>query len=462
MKEDFKNIIKQTVDNHSDDINPELIWNGVEEKLRKKKNRFFGYYIMGGIMLLLVALVFVHISLSHDAIDQESSSNIVVAHNDLDIKINNDANVVVEEFEDSKIDYDDSEFENERLVIDKKDTPQNIDDPVKFSSFNGNIILQEKYEEDSNEFADDLKKEVIVNEYDRRKEINSSKEERFMEMESREENIANLHKLKTLDLLTPLTSERNYFLEEDFPLDENYLAHGASDKFNIFSGIEIYSGISIGSKLVSDIDQSYAELRNDSEDLLEQWSAGFRLDLVQVMDFNISSGLKYSMITDKMNKVDQYQGFMKYNIVTSRLVNDAIMAVDSTVMIDSTSQGFVVTTEQFNSQRIISIPIEISFGKRFNKFDFGLGFGVDINYQLKDTHVILDENEKPIVNRVGGKWINSSFSGAVLIGYNFNDQWSLASRVNFRGLTLNDHESISTLSSKYSLYGIELGLKRSF
>jgi len=46
MKEDFKNIIKQTADNHSDDINPDIIWSGIESKLgQKKKRRFAGYWI---------------------------------------------------------------------------------------------------------------------------------------------------------------------------------------------------------------------------------------------------------------------------------------------------------------------------------------------------------------------------------------------------------------------------------
>ncbi|MEJ6615116.1 MAG: hypothetical protein QNL46_10320, partial [Saprospiraceae bacterium] len=59
MKEDFKNIIKQTVDNHSDDINPDLIWSGIESKLgQKKKRRFAGYWIFGGLSLVMAILIY--------------------------------------------------------------------------------------------------------------------------------------------------------------------------------------------------------------------------------------------------------------------------------------------------------------------------------------------------------------------------------------------------------------------
>ena len=144
------------------------------------------------------------------------------------------------------------------------------------------------------------------------------------------------------------------------------------------------------------------------------------------------------------------------------MIGDVIVVIDSLVVNDSIPQTFAYTTEQYNSQRLISIPLEVSFGKSFNKFDLGFGFGVDINYQLADTHVILDEKGKASVNKVGGKWISPSFSGALIAGYHLNDNWSITSRVNFRGLTLSDHESISTLKSNYKLYGLELGLKRNF
>ena len=41
MKEDLKNIIKQTADNHLDDINPDIIWSGIESKLSSKEEKAF-------------------------------------------------------------------------------------------------------------------------------------------------------------------------------------------------------------------------------------------------------------------------------------------------------------------------------------------------------------------------------------------------------------------------------------
>ena len=201
-----------------------------------------------------------------------------------------------------------------------------------------------------------------------------------------------------------------------------------------------------------------------SEQFLEQWNAGLRFDVMKIMDFKLQSGVRYSMITDRMQMVNEYSDITEYTYVKSRLIGDAIVVIDSMVVNDSIPRSFAYTTEQYNSQRLISIPLEVSFGKTFDKLDLdlGFGFGVDINYQLSDIHVILDENGEASVNKVGGKWASPSFSGALLAGYHLNDNWSITSRVNFRGLTLSDHESISTLKSNYKLYGMELGLKRNF
>ena len=65
MKKDLKNIIKQTADNHLDDINPDIIWNGIESKLsQKKKRRFAGYWIFGGLSLVAAMLIYAFVGSS--------------------------------------------------------------------------------------------------------------------------------------------------------------------------------------------------------------------------------------------------------------------------------------------------------------------------------------------------------------------------------------------------------------
>ena len=467
MKEDFKNIIKQTVDNHSDDINPDTIWSGIESKLgQKQKRRFAGYWIFGGLSLVMAILIYAVVWSSEGNMDKSKFDNYVSEKNI------NEESIFGKELR--------SEEPVNKIVVDKEGEEVGV---IR----NAELIL------DNNKVADDkavwgIENQIVTAKNNEIILVSTNLDKPILDLDESagvETNIAvsqavkessqvtTFNEIETRDLLFVAKVEQLYFdgldvndrvIEisnyEEFVFDSPYV--GAESKISFLSGVELYSGLSFGDKSVSDLNLAYAAARNKSEQLLEQWNAGLRFDVMKVMDFQLQSGVRYSMITDRMQMVNEYSDLTEYTYVKSRLIGDAIVVIDSMVVNDSIPQSFAYTTEQYNSQRLISIPLEVSFGKIFNKFDLGFGFGVDFNYQLSDTHVIFDENGKAAVNQVGGKWVSPSFSGALLGGYHLNDNWSITSRVSFRGLTLSDHESISTLKSNYKLYGFELGLKRNF
>ena len=468
MKEDFKNIIKQTIDNHSEDINPEMIWSGIEDKIGQKKKRFGGYWIFGGLSLFffLFAMIFI---LNSKEVDQELNVVNVVAKE-----------VQLSESERVKVTQNATKYEEKDIPINDIISTEYIDgnnsklievESTKKSEFNleiPNNEFNEVVENLSQVFQEDLPQNNFIAKKQNAKnglsliiENDNTEIKRDIEDENFYK-VLDLLQLGDRDIALLILPDREVLSAKFEPSVFDVPVFNEDKKFRFFQGVEVFSGLNIGSKSISDVDQSYAQLRNDTEALLEQWNLGMRLDLIKVMDFNITSGIKYSMITDRMLKVDRYDNLLEYSIVTSKLIDDAIVSMDTLMVVDSTAQNLEYITEQFNSQRIVSIPLEMSFGKRFNKFNVGLGFGVDLNYQLKDTHVILDEKGKAVVNGVGGKWIDPSFSGALLLGYAISDRWAISSRINFTGLSFNDHEIITTLRSKYTLYGLEVGLKHYF
>ncbi|HAV28762.1 MAG TPA: hypothetical protein DCW83_12525 [Saprospirales bacterium] len=468
MKEDFKNIIKQTADNHSDDINPDIIWSGIESKLgQKKKRRFAGYWIFGGLSLVTAILFYAFVWPSEGAMDKSNFANYASETNldkevisDKEVRNEEAVNTILFDIESEEIDV----IKDEEIILVKQKGADNkvvseIKSQTVISKNNATSLVSSNLNKpilDLGVSAVEVGSNLVATQA-----VEESRQANiFNEIEGRESLFVakvELLKFDGLDVNDRVIEIGSY---EEFVFDSPNV--GDESKVSFLSGVELYSGLSFGDKSVSDLDQTYAAARNDSEQLLEQWSAGMRLDVMKVMDFQLQSGVRYSMITDRMQMVNEYKDVTEYTYVKSRLIGDVIVVIDSLVVNDSIPQTFAYTTEQYNSQRLISIPLEVSFGKSFNKFDLGFGFGVDINYQLADTHVILDEKGKASVNKVGGKWISPSFSGALIAGYHLNDNWSITSRVNFRGLTLSDHESISTLKSNYKLYGLELGLKRNF
>ena len=470
MKEDFKNIIKQTADNHSDDINPDMIWAGIETKLgQKKKKRFAGYWIFGGFSIVAVFLIYAFLWSAEDSIVKSNSANYATTDEVNEDVVVNGVNGEVE-----------TEIESEIVGVGSSNDLENVKkEEIEFDVLKRVI---------SNELQDGGNK-ISVSKSIRTIHRSSKLDDPIFDLETSIKGVGNdlsliplvkenrasniLNEIENRALLSIsqaksirfdglVVNDRHLKLAnyEAFVFESPYVSD--ENKIVFLSGVELYSGLSFGDKSVSDADQSYVKSRNDTEQLLEQWSTGVRFDLLKVLDFQLHSGMRYAMITDRMQMVNEYKDLTEYIYVKSRLVGDAIVVIDSMVVVDSIPQNFAYTTEQYNSQRLISIPLEVSFGKTLGKFDLGLGFGVDINYQLADTHVILNQEGKASVNKVGGNWVSPSFSGALLAGYHFNDKWSITSRINFRGLSLSDHESINTLRSNYKLYGLELGLKRNF
>ena len=503
MKEDFKNIVKNTVDNFSDEINPDLIWGGIETKMGKK-NQVSGFWIFGGLSLVVASLFFAWM---YNYSVGNPSANLVTDSNNNEVINVAPKQEVVQEQKSGSIELSVDKISNDRVeatTINVEDNEAVHDQPIdykeskninveKVNNTKKGIIANKKVEVTNIQIGSNAKKEGdktkniatenISKETTTTKFIGSTPERNSLLTEPEHpsfkadaaSNIITLGPTEDREMSVPIDvaeiKDRNpqlfFFHKREIIVPDAKAFKSiiprvaAENKIRVLSGIEIYGGIFYGSKTVRGIDQSYATVRNDSEKLLEQWSTGIRVNLIKLKDFKFRSGVRFSMITDRVLKANEYLDQSNYSYVTSRLDGDAIVQIDNLITSDSIPFSGTYTIEQYNSQRIISIPMEITFGKSFNKIDLGISFGVDINYQLKDTHVILDQNEKASLNRVGGKWVSPSLSAGLSAGYKINDTWSIISSVNFRQVSLSDHESISTQTSSYKLYGLELGLRKS-
>lgn len=463
MKDKMKNIIKRTADNHADDIAPQLIWNGIEKKLGKKKSRKGFIWWLGVFGFLIIALLLGLFMVNNDA---DINNNMNASNEELSILISdqilagNESNIGAVTNESINETVSEKIIRNTRNVGNESKKVNSYNNAIIKSSSTIEITTEDKTRRKSNLII--ITNQILTEEADNEPHVQS---------ENKIELVSLLDKGREKLIVSRLESIFFESLETPFRPIENinqeFYSYGSlfidnDPRIEFLSGIETFGGLFYGTKSISDPDLNYASSRNAFEEFLEQWTTGVRFDIFRVMDFHFQSGLKYSMITDKWSEINEYRDLMEYTYVKSRLVDGSLIVIDSMVVMDSLSQPITHAVEQYNSQRLISIPLDFSFVQSFNKLELGLGFGLDINYQLKDIHVIKDKNNRAIVNEVGGKFESPSFSGNLLLGYRMNDTWSLTSRASFRGLRLSDHATRASLRSNYKLFGLEIGLKRHF
>ncbi len=469
MKEDIKNIIKKTAENYSDDINPDIIWNGVEKKLERRRKRFIAIWWFGGVMLLGVILSMLYFSNLGDSSNAENSIMPLVRATSDSIQITT--------IESSKQKKGDTEKVEELSFNSLGNSNLNsalsseiissvaLSDRDKFESnfksdFDHLNILQSESKAYSEILRqEDLKSNEVADKYfDFRNEYKENEIAKVLDAgwSIRKELVMSKVKYLKVGLLD---------IERDLVVidaAENFLEYSIledEDERNYFTELEIYSGISLGNKSIETEDKAYATARNNSEKLLEQWSIGLRFKLFKYKNLKLESGIRYSMTTDKWVNENIFKDIDPYFYNRYIFENDELILQDSSVLINGIdSVGQEYTIEQYNSQRIISIPLSISMHKSINKFDFGVGLGVYLNYHLSDTHVILSDLGRPVINRVGGKWVSPSMNGFLSTKYRFNNAWAITSRFNFQKLSLADHQSIKNLNSNYQFFGLELGL----
>ena len=108
------------------------------------------------------------------------------------------------------------------------------------------------------------------------------------------------------------------------------------------------------------------------------------------------------------------------------------------------------------------MPVGLKFGRNVSNFNLGIGFGLDFNYHLSDTHTILGEDDNFTTTTVGGKWTKPSLHTAISFGYPFANRWFVHSRIMYRNISIEDIEFDNVIKESYRLYGIDLGLKFRF
>ena len=480
---DVRKHINQVTNQHTEIVDNDAIWAGIQAKMDKPKKRrpIFPLFIWG-LSFLVITIVGISLyELSDNTISntQDLNQNIFANVNEntttdvihpLEIKASANEQIKI----DKKLDSDEVKIAKDKKTVREK----SVNSVSSIPSTNDKISII------NSPSPDHSVHNFLANQNDFNKKITTDSPtqtpddsiHKFLtdQKEFKKPNITDypaqipnelpvgrgLVKLpKISTLLNSVLLERSKInlalIESPIP-QHSYENNGVS----LFSSITIYTQYGIGSKSIQS-DSISTALRNQSEELMEQVRLGIEADLVNLLDFTHYAGVSYVSINSKVSSNETYYEEKEITYLKSKTILSDGTEVEN-IVTEDLPHLFNKKSIRYNSNRLISLPLGIQFGREFSKLKLSLGFGLDFNYGLSDEHTIVGNDGRLTKIPIEGKWFNPSLHSTFTIEYPLFERWYLHSKVMYRSINL-EHTTIDNNSEeKYELYGIDLGLKIRF
>ncbi len=462
---DLRNYINNVANQHKEPVDNDALWAGIEQKMKspERKRRLLPFWVWGLSISLVVFSICFYTLDDHrkpivdkgdmepiDVIDHEQLSEVN--------PINKSEPWIIERLEDDYIRDNPQElFEmanNENIQADVS--------VIKHESISSTLNLrpgENQYIDSQSHFKFNKHsaEEITLNtEYSISEKSQNSfvplpntfnKEIRMVEYCKMTSSSGILYKRPKIDLPPAYPPPR--------PLRSR-----TNKKTSILKSITIYSQYGFGDKTIEG-SSIYSEMRNDSEELLEQLRFGIESDIFNVLDFTFYGGISFVSINDRVEVAEEY--FEDRDLYYLKSITKAPDGSEIENYVTESLPHLVNNNAiRYNSHRLVSMPIGMRFGKRFSNFSFGIGIGLDFNYQLSGEHTILGLDNRLISQPVGGRWQSPAFHTAVTVEYPISEGWYLHSKFMSRNMTLENISPEDKIKESYSLYGVDLGLKLQF
>lgn len=206
--------------------------------------------------------------------------------------------------------------------------------------------------------------------------------------------------------------------------------------------------------------QSYIDLRNSTEKILEGYRAGIQLKYGLPSGLYFKGGLEFSRINENFYHAD--------TITTTKILPNQVIRLDIGSNGDTTEvfgMGIVTTIETkrwevYNTFTSINFPLLVGYQKDMNKWSIGLEVGVLINSSTSFTGMILDET-KNVIDASG--LYKSSFGlgilGGVSIGYYIGPGLKFLIIPSFQRQLGFINNSTNPIQQRYTRYGVGIGVE---
>lgn len=481
----FDKKVNNELSGHQSEVDIDALWGAIEPEVdainseKKKRRRGAFWWFFGGLLLLGMVAAGLFFS-KNDAADiahlntknqtVEKTTNTDFDENEIATPIENTVNKVSKnEVKVADLNTENATADIEQKVISK---PENLNQNKKTTfeeiDLNGKtevliaenqVALKEKVEQATVENPNSILADNSQLSVDDKNQL-------FSLPINSMENIEG----KTSDLTrTTLTKEEKQATEKEIreARAEAEAKKSAEKKFN--AAISFYGGVSLANRnLLSDGDSTNAELaqlRQNTEKSLETIQLGFLFNWQhEKTGLELTSGINYTQINEKFEyrnnqmTVDSIQGVEAFY----RNVNGDTIAIMG--MIPQTTTA-TIHKRHYNKYRMIDVPLLLGYRREFGNFSIGAQAGVFVNLNLQtsgrffanETEDIDIDNEEIFKTNVG----LSYYFGAT-IDYQLTKKWAISASPNFRYFPNSFSEASYGISQKYSLYGVNVGLRYSF
>ena len=480
---DVRKHINLVANQHTEIVDNDALWAGIQAKMDKPKKRrpIFPLFIWG-LSFLVITIVGISLyELSDNTIpntqdlnqnifsnvNENTTTNVIPpleikapAHEQIkldkkldsdEVKIVKDKNTVLEKSVNS-VSYITST--NDKISIINSPSP---DDSVHNFLSNQKDFNKKITTDSPAQTPDDSVHKFLTNQKDFNKTNITDSPTQIPNELSKRRGLVKLSKINTL--LNSVLFERSKI---NIALIENPIPQHSfeNNSVSFFNSLTIYTQYANGSKSIQP-NSIYADLRNQSEELLEQFRFGIESDLVNLLDFTFYGGVSYVSINNKVKSDETYYE------------DKEITYLESITILPDGSEIENFTTEdlphlynkqsvRYNSNKLISMPFGIRFGRNISKLHLSIGLGLDINYGLSDEHTIVGNDGRLTNIPVEGKLFTPSLHTTFTIEYPIFDKWYFHSKVMYRSISLNHTSLENNWEEKYKLYGLDLGLKIKF
>lgn len=461
---DLRKYINSVANKHEETVDHGAIWAGIEQKMGKpKKKRRFIPFLLWGVSLSIVAIAIVGMMNMYEKEVSATNSNETKSVEALDYthqNLNNaqeENKALLSEFSPAAIESNSSYEDIKTGFHDHNSISENTNRtaPAPLSSGIDNSprkvvaeYMDAKTNSSTSGFASE--KEVIVNDNLKFNSASLTNEPAVGREYLEFHKIANLFNItyKRPDIDTPAL------------IQPQPKVSFKTKEFSLFNSLSFYIQYGLGSKTIKG-DSEYAMLRNQSEKLLEQLRIGFESDLLNVFDFTLYGGISYASFNDQVTTEESYYEEREIRYLKYLIINPDGTEVEKYAVEDL---PHLVTKKsvRYNNHRIVSMPVGFRFGRSISKFSLGVGFGLDINYHLSDTHTVLVADDILRDVSVGGNWLRPSLHASVSVDYPISDRFYLQSNLVYRTTSFKNTSTENEITESYKVYAIDLGVKYQF
>lgn len=230
--------------------------------------------------------------------------------------------------------------------------------------------------------------------------------------------------------------------------------------------IGIHGGLAAISRNLEATDaslESYRQLRDNTESMLEAVSYGLDLQVAHASGFSIQLGFNNVQINERFDSEHMTIDTTVLNDVIYRVVNLMSDTVD--IYGDVSVYDFTKTTyEIYNQHQLIELPILLGYAHSFSKWRLGMQAGVLANIKVKSSGRIFDEMGQ-VIQLTNENPYTTKLDFGLQVGLSIERE--LSEHISIRLAPVvkkypDIMKSGSNLSNKYTLFGAQMGAVYSF